>query len=351
MRWCPRSALNLPAVVLSAVILLALALCGRSAALAQPPAANVPRVFVVQSYNPEYLWTQHINEGLREALRGLKVNLEYFYMDAKRRPDPEALRQSAQDILRQIEAKSPQVVVTVDDAAQVYLAEPFLKGRAAPQVIFCGVNAPLALYGFPAGNVSGVRERWHFREGFALLKQIAPRLRSVAVLTDDSESSGYILENLREDQRQSGQFALKLAGVEKIHTFQDWRQKVLAYQKRADSLALGMYHSLLDTDTGRVAPPEEVIAWTNSVNKKPTLGFADYAQEHGLLCGVLESGREQGSLAGAMVRSVLEKGVRAGTLPVRINQKGIVLVNLRTAERLGLSIPYEIIEAAGVLVK
>ena len=351
MRWCPRSSLSLPAIALSAVTLLALVLCGRSAALAQQPAANGLRVFVVQSYNPEYIWTQHINEGLREALRGLKVSLEYFYMDAKRSPDPEALRQSAQDILRQIEAKSPQVVVTVDDAAQAYLAEPFLKGRKSPQVIFCGVNAPIALYGFPASNVSGVRERWHFREGFALLKQIAPRLRSVVVLTDDSESSGYVLENLHEDQRQSGRFALRLVGVEKIHTFQDWQRKVLAYQTRADALALGMFHSLLDETTGRVAPPEKVSAWTNAVNKRPTLGFADYAQEHGLLCGVLESGREQGSLAGDMVRRVLEKGVRAGTLPVRINQKGIVLVNLKAAERLSLSIPYEIIEAAEVVVK
>jgi len=344
MPWLHRSfLLLLPAA------LLCLSLSGELAP-AQPHSAQQLRVFVVQSYNPEYIWTEKINEGIRDALRGLNISFQYFYMDAKRKPDPASLRQSAQDILRQIEAQAPQVVITVDDVAQIYLAQPHLKGRKSPQVIFCGVNAPLSLYGFPASNASGVRERWHFRDGFSLLKKIAPKLRSVAVISDDSESSGYVLDNLAEDQRQ-GPFALKLVGVEKVHTFQEWQLKVRAYQKRADALALGMFHSLVDEATGQVVPPEQVIAWTHRVNKRPTVGFSDYAQGQGILCGVLESGHEQGFLAGAMARNVLTKGASAGTQAVRLNQKGIVFLNLKVAERFGLTIPYEIIEAAEMVVK
>jgi ABC-type uncharacterized transport system substrate-binding protein len=336
-------------IILLPAALLCLCLSGELAP-AQPHSAQQLRVFIVQSYNPEYIWTQKINEGLREGLRGLNISFQYFYMDAKRKPDPASLRQSAQDILRQIEAQAPQVVITVDDVAQIYLAQPHLKGRKSPQVIFCGVNAPLSLYGFPASNASGVRERWHFRDGFSLLKKIAPKLRSVAVISDDSESSGYVLDNLAEDQRH-GPFALKLVGVEKVRTFQDWQLKVRAYQKRADALALGIFHSLVDEATGQVVPPEAVLAWTNSANRKPTLGFSDYAQDQGIMCGVLESGHEQGFLAGTMARNVLRKGVAAGTQAVRLNQKGIVFLNLKAAERFGLTVPYEIIEAAEVLAQ
>lgn len=314
---------------------------------AQGPA----RVFVVQSYNAEYEWTQHINEGIRDGLRGLKVSFDYFYLDAKRKTDPENLRQAATAVLEQIEARAPQLVITVDDAAQLYLAAPLLKGRASPQVIFCGVNAPPSRYGFPAANISGVRERWHFREGFALMKKISPSARSVAVLVDDSESGGYVLDELRQELRQGGPFALKLAGAEHIRSFQEWQRKVLAYQGKADILALGLYHSLVDEGTGSVVPPETVSAWNNAHNKRPSLGFTDFALSHGHLAGVLESGHEQGFLAGSMARQVLEKGVRAGSLPVRINQKGIVMLNLKTAERLGLAIPFELIEAAGRVVK
>ncbi len=52
-----------------------------------------------------------------------------------------------------------------------------------------------------------------------------------------------------------------------------------------------------------------------------------------------------------MARQVLERGLAAGGLPVRLNTKGIVVVNLRTADRLKVQIPFEIIEAAEVVLK
>ena len=84
---------------------------------------------------------------------------------------------------------------------------------------------------------------------------------------------------------------------------------------------------------------------------QPTLGFSDYAQDPEIMCGVLDSGHEQGFLAGTMARNVLRKGVAAGTQAVRLNQKGFVFLNLKAAERFGLTVPYEIIEAAEVLAQ
>ena len=206
-------------------------------------------------------------------------------------------------------------------------------------------------YGFPASNVSGVRERWHYREGFELLRKILPSLHSVVLFMDTSESSGYVIEDLMADINQIGPFALNLVGIEKVKTFQEWQQLVRSYQTRADALALGLYNSLLDEKTGRIVPPEEVSAWTNSVNTKPTVGFSDIAKENGALCGVLESGHEQGFLAGQMVRELLLEGGEAGRFPPKINVKGVILVNVRAAERLGVRIPYSIIEAAGMVVQ
>lgn len=329
------------------LVLLGLVLWCQALALAGAPA----RVVVVHSYNPEYIWTQNISQGIQEALNGLKPDITTLYLDAKRQPEPEGLRQRAEEILQKIEALAPQVVIAADDAAQQYLVAPHLKGRAQPQVIFCGVNAPLKLYGFPASNISGVRERWHFRQGFALLKKIAPRLKTVAFLTDASESSAYVLDGLREEQRKAEPFALKLMAAEQIKTFQQWQRTVRSLQTRAGALAFGIYQSLQDERTGKVVPLETVIAWTRDANRLPSLGFADYAVGDGMLCGILESAHEQGQLAGQLARIVLEQGVAAGTLPVRVNQKGLVMLNLKTAERLGLIVPFEIISAAGLVLR
>jgi ABC-type uncharacterized transport system substrate-binding protein len=331
------------------LLLLALSsLAAAGDALARDPA---PRVFILQSYNPEYVWTQNINQGIRDALAGLLVDYEYFYLDAKRQPDPKRLQSAGEEALRRIRQWAPQVVVSVDDAAQALVVAPHLKGLASPQVVFCGVNAPLSLYGFPATNVSGVRERWHYREGFALLKRIAPSLRRVTFLVEESESGRFVLEDLREEERRGGPFALELAEASTVKTFQEWQRLILRRQSPADALALGLYNTLKDEATGRVVSPDDVMAWTNSANTRTTLGFSDIAKDHGLLCGVLESGHEQGFLAGSLARTVLTQGVAAGSLPVEINVRGVVLVNLKTAARLGIKVPYEIIEAAGVVLQ
>lgn len=333
-------------------LLLLLALLAPARAGAEPPVRTPPlRVFIVHSYHQDFVWTRLVNQGVAAALKGLNVTTQMDYMDAKRSPGPESLHQAAAEARKRIEAFRPQVVIAVDDAAQQYLVVPHLRDRPGPQVVFCGLNAPPSSYGYPASNVSGVRERWHFRDGFALLRQLAPKTRSVAFLVEDTETGRSAAADLLAEQRQGGPYALQLAGVEKVQSFQQWQRLVRQYQTRADALALPLYHSLIDEDTGQVVSPEQVMDWTHSVNTLPTLGLLDYAREHGLLCGVLESGQEQGYLAGSMAREVLTRGVKAGSLPLRVNKRGVVLVNLKTAQRLGLVVPFGLIESAGVVVR
>lgn len=318
---------------------------------ARTDAAQPARVLIVHSYDPEFVWTRLVNQGVAEALKGLAVVTDVAYMDAKRRPDPERLRSSAAEILERIQAQRPQVVIAVDDVAQEYLVVPHLKDRPGPQVLFCGVNAPPARYGFPASNVSGVRERWHFRDGLALLRELAPSVRNAALLIEDTETGKSAVADLREEERQGGPYAVRLAKVELVRTFQQWQALVRRSQAQVQALVLPLYHSLVDEATGQVVPPDKVMAWTNSENRLPTLGLLDYSKEHGQLCGVLESGQEQGFLAGTMAREVLSRGVSAGSLPVRVNRRGVVLINLKTAQRLKIAVPYHLIESAGVLVR
>ncbi len=316
--------------------------------LAIPAPAGPPlQVLVVQSYNPEYVWCREIDAGIRDALAQTGAEIETLYLDAKRRPDPAAIRHAAAEALARIQALAPQVVIAVDDAAQASLTVPFLKDRPSPQVVFCGVNAPLETYGFPAQNVTGVLERYHFREGFALVKKILPQAKTAVFLGEDSESTRFVIDDLHHD----APYALEIVGAKRCRTFQEWQREVAFYKPLADVFSFGPYNALVDERTGRTVPPEEIMAWTLAAMAKPTLGFADIAKEHGMLCGILESGFEQGKLAGEMARRILETGEPAGRLPVRINVEGVVMVNLRTAERLGVRIPFPIIEAAGVVLR
>lgn len=329
-----------------------LSLCVAAAALANAVAPARPALlFVVHSYDEDFIWCHNIDRGLQTALRGLPVTIRTFHLDAKHDLDPASLKRKALAIAARIAAEKPQVVVAVDDAVQELLVVPHLRGNASPQVVFCGVNAPLVRYGYPAPNVTGVSERWHVRESLALLRMIVPTARRVVLLADGSETSGLFLADIRADLRQSGPYAVEDLSIRQVQTFQQWQQAVLASQQEADGLAFGLYFSLRDEVSGAVVPDDVVAQWTDTVNRLPTLGFADYVREHGQLCGVLESAHEQGRVAGGMARLLFDPSLRAQTLPVRTNQEGIVFLNLKTAERLGVSVPFEIIQSASEVIQ
>lgn len=334
------------ALMTTLALLPSQALCGPK----KPAVSARQQVLLVHSYHKEYPWSRQVTKGVEQALKGTGVSIATFYMDAKRQSSPAQLAEKAQEALKLIEKTQPLVVIASDDAAQEYLVAPHLKGRDRPQVVFCGVNAPVEKYGYPAPNVSGVREHMHVREALALLKQIDPNIKTASFITDASETSGYVVEDMRDDLRQGGPFALQLKSVDMVSTVQQWQKMVQRNQSRTNALMLALYHTLKDERTGQVATPEEVMAWTRTAAKVPTMGLVDFAADHGVLCGVLESGHEQGYLAGGMAREVL-KGVPVGNLPVRVNKRGLVFINLQTAKRLGIAVPYPLIEAAGILVK
>lgn len=307
-------------------------------------------VLVVQSYSKAYPWSRQLNQGLEEALKGSGASVKTFYMDAKAHGDEASLTQKAKEALAVIEREKPLVVVTCDDAAQEYLAVPYLKGRDAPQVIFCGVNAPLKKYGYPMANISGVHERLYVRDSLGLLKKLDAGIETATLLTDGSETSAYVVEDMRDDLRRKGAFPMRIKSVSVAKTFQEWKLAVQRNQTRTDALLVALYHTLVDEQTGQVVPADEVMAWTSANNKLPTAGLVDFSANHGLLCGVLESGHEQGYLAGGMVRQILA-GTPAGQLPVRLNKRGVVSLNLKTAKDLNLAIPYPLIESAGIVIK
>lgn len=315
----------------------------------QNAGARRPKVFILHSYGKSYIWCLRITQGISDSLHDLDPEFRVAFLDAKNKPDPTFQRQQARAVLKDLRAFAPDVVIASDDPAQIYLVEPYLKGTDVP-VIFCGVNADPARYGYPAPNVSGVKERYHCREGFKLLKRVAPNTRTVAFVADDSESAHYVVDDLNAEQAE-GPFAVRVSSVKNVRTYQSYQAEILRALREDDAIALGLYQSLVDDKTGQVVPPSQVVEWMRGVITKPTLGFSDPDIVAGTLCGVLESGHEQGHLAGGMARTVLVTGTPAGSLPVTRNEHGLVMLNLNTAERLGLSIPFEIIEAAGVVVR
>jgi ABC-type uncharacterized transport system substrate-binding protein len=311
--------------------------------------ATEHRVLVVHSYHPEYSWVARMNAGIAAVFDGTAIKTETVYLDAKRSPSPAQVAKAARKAWERVKEFNPDVVLACDDAAQYHFVVPYLRGKSAPQVIFCGVNDDPVKYGYPAANVSGVLERMHFRQSFALLKSISPSVQKVAYISDESDTGRAIASQMMKDMYKAP-YCVEVGPVELVRTFAQWKRAVLENKDFVDAFALPVYQVLLNEETGKVATPGEVMDWTLEACGKPTVGFANFAEEDGIMCGVLESGYEQGFEGAKMVRVVLDQRVPAGKLPVLSTMQGFVMVNLKRAERVGILVPYEIIESAASVV-
>jgi len=328
-------------------LLVALFLLVWTATLSASLAAAAQRVLVVHSYHEDQ--QEHVVEmtrGIEEALAGANSQLRYFHMDTKRQTS-EAWKRTAGEKARQLaDAYRPQVIITMDDNAQAYFAKDYAKAPASPYFVFSGVNADPKLYGFPNDKVTGVLERPNIAESIELLLKIKPTIKTLLILADKSESTDPFVAYCK-----TLKLPVTVQAYEQPLTF-DALQGVLAqYHDQVDAIGLYTLRTIARSAADPTKVPErEIVRYINERYKLPTVGFFDTAAEAGVLCGVSVSMREQGFAAGVIARGLLE-GKKPIDFVVKPTDKGRIQLNLRTAERLGIQLPYTMIQRADVVIR
>ena len=298
------------------------------------------RILLVHSYHPEYPWVDSITKGVKKAIEGQNVELEIFYMDTKRKTSSEWKVEAGRLAIEKIDTWKPDAVITADDNAQIFVTQNYAGKKGAPYFVFCGVNADPADYGLPASNVTGVIERPHFKESVAYLDEIVPRVRRIAVISDDGPTSVGAVEDIHVQKIDK-----LVLNYHLIDLFKTWKKRVVEYNRSADALFIYMYHTLKEDIGGDSLSPGDVMKWTRENSEIPTVGFFDFAIKDGMLCGVVESGEEHGFEAARMAMELMN-GMDISKLPVKTATEGIKMINLSTAKRLGITIPEEIINSA-----
>ncbi|MFH1420201.1 MAG: ABC transporter substrate binding protein [Planctomycetota bacterium] len=300
-------------------------------------------VLLVHSYHREYEWVAGISRGVQRALENTDVELETYYMDTKRRTEAAWKQESGQSALKTVETWQPDVVIAVDDNAQQYFARHLI-GKNKPKVVFCGVNAEAADYGYPAANATGILERPHYRETLALLSKIKPDVRRIAVITDNSPTSAGALKYMRAQE-----IALDVVAWETPGTFKEWQQQIQAAQDRADAIVTYMYHTVAQEDTKQSMTPSEVMAWSVANSRIPLVGMFSFAVDDGMLCGAVESAVEHGVEAGRITQQILA-GVPPSEIPIVTATQGQTMLNLDTARKLGIVVPPSVIESVDIVI-
>ena len=312
----------------------------QAASAAAPPAPESARqrIVVLNSYHPGFQWSDHIVEGIREALAKSPHPIELLveHLDSKRHPfgpDSPVLRQTLDLLEAKYAGHPPALVIACDDNAfQLALA---FRGRLfgkAP-LVFCGVNAyePAMLEGQQA--VTGVVEVVDHIETIDLMLRLHPRARTVAIVTDTTTSgAGNRLLLQRLAHRYQGRAELVFVDAEGTGlTFQQLLERLAALPPEAVIL----WRDFFRDRQGRYYDPAEVLEYVSPRISRPIYAIGDFYMGHGIVGGRINTGHAQGLQAGRMAVEILG-GTPAGEIPIVQRSLNQWMFDWRQLKRFGI---------------
>lgn len=331
-------------VLFSFAVLLASCLpCSRGEAADQSP--KKWKILHIMSYHSPWKWTDGQLEGFKAPLKDLDIEYRVFQMDTKRNSGEAWKERVGREARQLIDTWKPDLVYTSDDYAQEYVVKYYVN-KDLP-FVFSGVNADPEKYGFVGSkNVTGVLEEEHFVESVKLLKQLVPKVEKIAVIYDDNPTWPGVLARMKRNLAQLPE--IKIISWDLVKTFKEFQQRMLALETEADAVGLLGIFTFKD-DNGQNVSYKEVQRWVLNHSKLPDFSFWQDRIYYGTLCVVNVSEYEQGLAAGRLARGILLEGRSPASYPMEPTVKGIPMINLLRAKKLGITIKTGILLTATVV--
>lgn len=286
------------------------------------------KILVVMSYHETQPWESRIREGIEFTFGG-QSQIKYVYLDTKYNLSQG--RENARKAFSVFQEFHPDGVIAADDDAQSLFVVPYLKDKVKTPVMFCGVNEEAGKYGYPAGNVSGILEHFHMGESIALLQQLVPRVKTIGYIASN-DSTGIIDKKLIEQEAKT--YSAKSLPVKLVKSLDEAISAAKELKKQCDALVLLSMASLKGAENHKQS--DKHIFRTLSLHfGKPVISANDFEIQHGLLCAVVKSGREQGVTAANMLIKALN-GTPVSRIPVTVNHEGKRMINVTVMKSLGI---------------
>ena len=327
------------------VVFVLFALSRFGLAAAATPEKKEFRILHIMSYHSPWRWTDRQLEGFQEELKGLKTTYEVFQMDTKRNSSKEQKERKGEEARALIETWKPDLVYSSDDDAQEYVVRHYLNSKLP--FVFSGVNNHPRVYGFEgSSNVTGVLEHEHFAESVKLARKIVPGAKRIALVFDDAKMWDPVRARIGEAMKQLPE--MRIVASDTVLSFADYKRRIKEYQSSADIVGtIGIFN--LKDDDGKNVPFQEVLKWTVENSRLPDFAFWIDRVYHGTLCAVTVSEREQGRAAGRIARAILTQGRLPSSFAMTPTLKGMPVVNLARARKLGIRLDAEVLLGAEII--
>jgi ABC-type uncharacterized transport system substrate-binding protein len=150
----------------------------------------------------------------------------------------------------------------------------------------------------------------------------------------------------RNVMREQSAALEKISGVKftdlyMVNTLDEWKELVLNWKE--DLIHLGDTGRI--TDGTRIVDYKELTKWTVDNAKVPVIAASEIDVEAGAVLSIVNSEQYISYLTSSMVSQLL-KGVDVSSIPMQPMDKGRLVINATTVQKMGLDIPYEILSSA-----
>jgi putative tryptophan/tyrosine transport system substrate-binding protein len=321
------------------ILLVGLALASCRFVETQQAAKKIPRVGLL-SVNPASVQKDRV-EAFREALRklgyieGQNISVEYRFADNK----PERMQTLATELVD----LNVDVIVTTGTSA----THPAKDATPAIPIVMMSDNDPVASgfvtsFARPGGNVTGLTNitKDLGDKRLELFKEIIPELSRVAVFTDLTN----VTERIGLDEIES------TAGVLKLQTQRFELEKVEDFGSQFQAIMKWRPGGLMTTGGSLMSGHSKRIVEFAAKNKLPAMYNREEFVEAGGLVSYAISIIDLSRRAATYVDKVL-KGEKPSDIPVEQPTKFELVINLKTAKQIGLTIPPNVLARADRVIK
>ncbi len=307
--------------------------------LAQQPAGRVHRIGFLGNTTPalEANLVGPFREGLRELgyVEGQNIVIEYRWVEGK--------YERAPTLLAELLARNVEVIVTARTPASLAVQ----KATMSIPVVVVGVGDPVvtglvASLARPGGNITGLTSIGEALEGkrLELLREVAPKVSHVAVLWNPVNST--LKGALDELQAAAAvlQIRVLLVSVRAADEF-DNAFAAIARERPGALLILG--------DRLFLQNRARIMAFAAKNRLPGVYAYRELVEAGGLMSfGPSYSGMHR--RAAYYVDRIL-KGAKPADLPVEQPTKFELVINLKTAKALGLTIPPSLLQRADQVIE
>jgi putative ABC transport system substrate-binding protein len=307
--------------------------------LAQQAPTKVRRIGLLSTLSPSdaVLWHQAFRLGLRDLgwVEGKNISIEYRYAEGRN----DRLPDLAADLVR----------LKVDIIVTSFTTDTLVAKNAtkAIPIVIAAVSDPVASglvesLARPGGNITGLSTMTLQLAGkrLELLKEMVPRLSRVAVLWNPQGSASTL--SWKELQLSARQLGLQLHSLE-VRSPNDF-DKAFEDATRARAGALFIIQdTVIVTNLKR-------IAGLAAKSRLPSIFLWSEFADAGGLAAYGPDRADMFRRAATFVDKIL-KGAKPGDLPIDRATKFELVVNLKTAKALGITIPQSILLRADRVIE